>query len=103
VLEEISRKGIGMTCVVDAAGRLEGIFTDGDLRRLLAERDSIKGVVVGDVMHRDPTAIGPDKLAAEAAQMFEKKSLGGRLVVLDEARRLVGALTFHDLLAARVV
>jgi arabinose-5-phosphate isomerase len=103
VLEEISRKGIGMTCVVDSAGRLEGIFTDGDLRRLLAERDSIKGLRVGEVMHRDPTAIGPDKLAAEAAQMFEKKSLGGRLVVLDDARRLVGALTFHDLLAARVV
>jgi arabinose-5-phosphate isomerase len=103
VLEEISRKGIGMTCVVDEAGRLEGIFTDGDLRRLLAERDSIKGVRVGEVMHRAPTAIAPDKLAAEAAQMFEKQSLGGRLVVCDSSGRLLGALTFHDLLAARVV
>jgi arabinose-5-phosphate isomerase len=103
VLKEISRKGIGMTCVVDEAGRLEGIFTDGDLRRLLGERDSIKGVTVGEVMMRAVTTIAPDKLAAEAAQIFENKSLGGRLVVVDASNRLVGALTFHDLLAARVV
>jgi arabinose-5-phosphate isomerase len=103
VLEEISRKGIGMACVVDAAGRLEGIFTDGDLRRLLEHHDTIKGMKVGDVMKRDPTSIAPDKLAAEAAQIFENKSLGGRLVVCSPDGRLVGAITFHDLLAARVV
>jgi arabinose-5-phosphate isomerase len=103
VLNEISTKGIGMTCVVDAAGRLEGIFTDGDLRRLLNERDSIKGLRVGEVMVRKFTSIAPDRLAAEAAQIFENRSLGGRLVVLDASNRLVGALTFHDLLAARVV
>ena len=103
VLEEISRKGIGMTCVVDASRKLLGIFTDGDLRRLLEHRDSVKGIRVGDVMKRNPTTIGPEKLAAEAAQIFENKSLGGRLLVCDADGRLVGAFTFHDLLAAGVV
>jgi arabinose-5-phosphate isomerase len=103
VLEEISRKGIGMTCVVDEAGRLLGIFTDGDLRRLLEHHDSIKGMRVGEVMKTSPISIAPGKLAAEAAQIFENRSLGGRLVVCDTEGRLVGALTFHDLLAAGVV
>jgi len=103
VLEEMSRKGIGMTCVVDSAQKLLGIFTDGDLRRLLERHDTVKGLRVGDVMMRNPTTIGPGKLAAEVAQVFENKSLGGRLVVCDPDGRLVGAITFHDLLAAGVV
>jgi arabinose-5-phosphate isomerase len=103
VLEEISKKGIGMTCVVDGAGKLLGIFTDGDLRRLLEHHDSIKGMLVGEVMKKNPTTITGEKLAAEAAQIFENKSLGGRLVVCDAEGRLVGAITFHDLLAAGVV
>ncbi len=102
-LDEMSAKGIGMTCVVDENDRLLGIFTDGDLRRTLEKRDSLKGVKVGDVMHRDPITIAPDRLAAEAAQILEEKKLGGRLVVADAGGRLVGALTFHDLLAAKVV
>jgi arabinose-5-phosphate isomerase len=102
-LDEMSRKGIGMTCVVDDEGRLQGIFTDGDLRRLLEHRDTIKGMKVGDVMKKDPIRIAPEKLAAEAAQIFENRSLGGRLVVCDADGRLVGAITFHDLLAAGVV
>ena len=101
-LEEMSRKGIGMTCVVDGTGKLLGIFTDGDLRRLLEKRDNVKGLTVGEVMHRNPTSIPPDKLATEAAKLLER-GLGGRLTVLDEAGRLVGAVTFHDLLAAGVV
>ena len=101
-LEEMSRKGIGMTCVVDAGGKLLGIFTDGDLRRLLEKRDNVKGITVGEVMHRNPTVIAPQKLAAEAAKVLER-GLGGKLVVLDESGRLVGAVTFSDLLAAGVV
>ncbi len=100
---EMSRKGIGMTCVVDAGGRLLGIFTDGDLRRTLERHDVIRDVRVGDVMTRNPRSIAPDRLAAEAAQVLEKQSLGGRLVVLSPEGELVGALTFHDLLAAGVV
>jgi len=102
-LDEMSRKGIGMTIVVDERDRLLGIFTDGDLRRYLEHHDSIKGVRVGDVMKRDPVTIAPEKLAAEAAQVLEQKSLGGRLVVLAPDGTLAGALTFHDLLAAGVV
>jgi arabinose-5-phosphate isomerase len=101
-LDEMSRKGIGMTCVVDGGGKLLGIFTDGDLRRLLEKRDNVKGITVGEVMHRNPTAIAPERLAAEAAKVLER-GLGGRLVVLDESGHLVGAVTFADLLAAGVV
>jgi arabinose-5-phosphate isomerase len=102
-LDEMSKKGIGMTAIVDDRDKLMGIFTDGDLRRYLERHDSIKGVRVGDVMTRHPTTIAPEKLAAEAAQVLEQKSLGGRLVVLSPDGKLVGALTFHDLLAAGVV
>ena len=98
---EISRKGIGMTCIVDRDDRLLGIFTDGDLRRVREKHDSIRGVRVADVMTKNPTSIAPEKLAAEAAKILER-GLGGRLVVLSEGR-LVGAVTFHDLLAAGVV
>ena len=102
-LDEMSRKGIGMTCIVDADDRLLGIFTDGDLRRTLEKRDGVKGLKIGDVMIRNPTTIRADRLAAEAAQVLEQKSLGGRLVVLSDDGRLAGAVTFHDLLAAKVV
>jgi arabinose-5-phosphate isomerase len=101
-LEEMSKKGIGMTCVVDGDERLLGIFTDGDLRRTLEKRDGVKGLKVGEVMTRNPTSIRPDKLAAEAAKILER-GLGGRLTVLDAEDKLVGAITFHDLLAAGVV
>ena len=102
-LDEMSRKGIGMTCVVDADDRLLGIFTDGDLRRTLEKHDSVKNLTVGDVMKRNPTTIGPERLAAEAAQILEEKSIGGRIVVLSPDGKLMGAVTFHDLLAAKVV
>ena len=58
---------------------------------------------MGDVMTRNPITIAPERLAAEAAQVLEQKSLGGRLVVLTADRKLAGVVTFHDLLAAKVV
>jgi arabinose-5-phosphate isomerase len=100
---EMTKKGIGMTAIVDPAGKLLGIFTDGDLRRTLEKHDNIRKVRVGDVMTASPKSIAPERLAAEAAQMLEKQSLGGRLVVLAPDGTLVGAITFHDLLAAGVV
>ena len=100
---EMTKKGIGMTCIVDAGDKLLGIFTDGDLRRTLEKHDMIKKLRVVDVMTRNPRSIGPERLAAEAAQILEKQSLGGRLVVLATDGKLIGALTFHDLLAAGVV
>ncbi len=99
---EMSRKGMGMTCIVDGGDRLLGIYTDGDLRRTLERHDSIRQLRVGDVMTKNPTTIGADKLAAEAARILEARDLGGKLVVTDGVK-LVGALTFHDLLAAGVV
>ena len=100
---EMTAKGIGMTAIVDRDDKLLGIFTDGDLRRTLAKHDGIKKLRVADVMTCNPISIKPERLAAEAAQVLEQKSLGGRLVVTDDAGKLVGAVTFHDLLAAKVV
>jgi len=100
---EMTAKGIGMTAVVDADDKLLGIFTDGDLRRVLEKHDNIRGLRVGDVMTRNPHSIAPHKLAAEAARMLQERPMGGRLVVVDPQGRLVGALTFHDLLAEGVV
>jgi arabinose-5-phosphate isomerase len=100
---EMTKKGIGMTCIVDDKDKLLGIFTDGDLRRTLEKHDVIRNLRVAEVMTRNPRSIAPERLAAEAAQILEKQSLGGRLVVLSAEGRLLGALTFHDLLAAGVV
>ena len=102
-LDEMSRKGIGMTCVVDGGDRLLGIFTDGDLRRLLEKRDGVRNLSVGEVMIRNPVTIAADRLAVEAAEILERKSLGGRVVVLSPDGKLAGIVTFHDLLAAKVV
>jgi arabinose-5-phosphate isomerase len=100
---EMSRKGMGMTCIVDADDRLLGIFTDGDLRRTLERHESIRSLRVADVMTKKPASIGPERLAAEAAQILEARDLGGKLVVASPEGQLLGALTFHDLLAAGVV
>ena len=100
---EMSRKGMGMTCIVDVEDRLLGVFTDGDLRRTLEKHESIRALRVADVMTKRPATIGPERLAAEAAQVLEARDLGGKLVVASPEGKLLGALTFHDLLAAGVV
>ncbi len=103
VILEMSRKGIGMTCIVDTDDRLLGIYTDGDLRRTMEKHDVIKGLAVSEVMTRSPKAIAPDKLAAEAAAMMQTGKVGGRIVVTTPDGRLLGVVTFNDLLAAGVV
>jgi arabinose-5-phosphate isomerase len=100
---EMSAKGIGMTAVVDAAGKLAGLFTDGDLRRTLEKHDNIKALGIAAVMTRDPRTISPEKLAAEAALVMQSHHISGRLLVVDANDELVGAITFNDLLAAGVV
>ena len=103
VLLEMSRKRLGMTAVVDADGRLVGLFTDGDVRRTLAdERTDIRATRIAEVMTRSPVTIGADALAAEAARLMETHKINA-LLVLDAERRVVGALNIHDLLRARVV
>ena len=101
-LMEMSRKRLGMTAVVDAEGRLAGLFTDGDLRRTLDAGVDVRGTGIANVMTASPRTIGEDALAVEAAQLMEAHKINALLVV-DAERRVVGALNIHDLLRARVV
>ena len=93
--------GMGMTAIVDAAGHPVGIFTDGDLRRALDKVADMKGTPVTQVMTRNPRTIGPERLAAETAQMMEEHRINQILVVEDGV--LVGALNTHDLFRAKVI
>ena len=102
-LVEMSRKRLGMTAVVDADGRLLGLYTDGDLRRTLDDATvDVRSTPISKVMTRMPKTIGADALAVEAAQLMEAHKINA-LLVLDGERRVVGALNIHDLLRARVV
>jgi len=101
-LLEMSNKRLGMTAVLDAAGCLSGVFTDGDLRRTLAQVGDIKAARIADIMTRRPRTIGPDKLAVEAVQIMEEYKVNQLLVVNDEGK-LVGALNMHDLFRAKVI
>ena len=101
-LMEMSRKGVGMTAIVDGSNVVKGIFTDGDLRRTLEKSLDFKSTPVNSVMSANPRCIGPDSLAAEAVQLMEQHSISQMLVV-DEQHRLVGALNMHDLLHAKVI
>lgn len=101
-LEVISSHGMGMAIVVDPQHRAKGIFTDGDLRRLIERVGDIRGLILGDHMTPAPHTIGPNALAAEAAQRMDKLKLS-QMLVQDEHGTLVGALHMHDLMAAKVI
>ena len=101
-LVEMSRKGLGMSAVVDAEGSLVGVFTDGDLRRTLDRHVDIHSTPIDDVMTRGGIAISADILAAEALRIMEDRRVNALLVV-DAGHRIVGALNMHDLLRAGVV
>jgi arabinose-5-phosphate isomerase len=101
-LEQMSAKGLGMTAVVDAGGKLAGVYTDGDLRRTLKQPVDIHRLKVTEVMTRNCKTVAPDMLAAEALQLMQEKKINGLLVVDDE-QRLVGAFNMHDLLRAGVM
>lgn len=101
-LFEITKKGMAMTTVVDASGCLLGVFTDGDLRRLLETRDSFKGLSIGSVMHRNPRTVRAEQLAVDAVQIMETYRIN-QLPVVDEAHNLIGALHIHDLTRAKVI
>lgn len=101
-LLEMSRKGMGMTTIVDADKRVVGIYTDGDLRRTLELETDIKRTAIATVMTASPRMIGPDRLAAEAIELMERCKTFV-LPVVDEDARLVGALSMHDLFHARII
>jgi len=99
---EMTRKGLGMTAVVDAQDRLAGVFTDGDLRRTIDHRIDLHKAIVKDVMTADCKTVHPGMLAAEALQIMETTKINA-LPVINDYNELVGALNMHDLLRAGVV
>ncbi len=101
-LLQVTRGGMGMTVVLDAAGSVAGVFTDGDLRRAIDRLGDVRTVPVADVMSRQPRSISAAKLAAEAAEVMERNRVN-QLLVTDEHGALAGALTMHDLMLAKVI
>jgi arabinose-5-phosphate isomerase len=101
-LLEITRKGMGMTAIVDEAGRPIGVFTDGDLRRLIERVQDFTKVVIRDVMHANPRRLRPEQLAVDAVATMEQFRINQMLVV-DADDKLVGALHIHDLTRAKVI
>lgn len=102
VMREMSAKGLGAAIIVDAGMRVLGIFTDGDLRRLIEAGVDPRGKCAADVMHPGPRSIRPDALAAEAATLMEQHQVTS-VVVVDDAGLLVGALNSNDLMRAKVI
>ncbi len=101
-LLEITKKRLGMTAIVDRDNKVAGIFTDGDLRRLMERTLDFRELKLTEVMTARPRTIGPDHLAAEAAELMERYGIT-QLLVTDNDDRLLGALNIHDLFAAKVV
>ncbi|KWE33526.1 arabinose 5-phosphate isomerase KdsD [Burkholderia territorii] len=101
-LFQITAKRLGMTAVVGADGRVAGIFTDGDLRRVLARDGDFRTLPIVDVMTREPRTIGPDHLAVEAVELMERHRINQMLVV-DADGVLIGALNMHDLFSKKVI
>jgi arabinose-5-phosphate isomerase len=101
-LLEMTDKGMGMTAIVDADGKPLGVFTDGDLRRMIETTRDFSAVIIKDVMHANPRRVGPDQLAVDAVAVMEEFRINQMLVV-DAAGILVGALHIHDLTRAKVI
>jgi len=101
-MKEMSHKGLGASAVVDASGLAIGVFTDGDLRRLIEKGQDLRGLRAGDVMHAHPRTIGQDALAVEAVEQMEQHRITSILVV-DASGRLCGALNSNDLMRAKVI
>jgi arabinose-5-phosphate isomerase len=101
-LLEMTRKGLGLTAIVDSKNIPIGIFTDGDLRRAFEQKVDVATSSIKDVMHQNPSTIHQSKLAIEAVEMMEQRKINA-LLVTDDAGVLVGALNMHDLLLAKVV
>ena len=102
MLREMGGKGMGATAVVDDAGLPIGVFTDGDLRRLIEKGIDLRSVLAGEVMRARPRTIREDRLAAEAADVMETAKINCMLVV-DESGALVGAFNSNDLMRAKVI
>ncbi len=102
LMREMSQKGLGVSAVVDVAGHVLGIFTDGDLRRLIERGVDLRELTAGEVMHRQPRTVSPDALAVEAAETMEQYRITSVLVT-DLQGLLIGALNSNDLMRAKVI
>lgn len=102
MLREMSGKGLGFTAVIDGERRVQGIFTDGDLRRLIERGADLRSLTAEQVMHRGPRTIRAGALAVDAAELMERHRITSVLVT-DEAGLLVGALNSNDLMRAKVI
>lgn len=102
IMREMSNKGLGATAVIDDAGGLCGIFTDGDLRRLIEKGVDLRSASAAQVMHANPGTIGVDALAVDAVELMEQRRITS-VLVLDGAGQLVGALNSNDLMRAKVI
>ena len=100
-IHEMSRKMMGITAVVDAEGRLVGVISDGDLRRLLESDPALLSRNAGDCLHADPKTIDPEEFASGALERMESHRITS-LFVVDSGRRLAGAIHLHDLLSAGI-
>jgi len=102
VIYEMSRKGLGMTTVVDDAGHLLGVITDGDLRRLMQKcGESVLRLSAGQCMTRNPVTINPRELASAALQLMEGRKITS-VVVVDDEKRVLGVVHLHDLWALQL-
>jgi arabinose-5-phosphate isomerase len=102
LMREMSRTGFGASAVADASGQLLGIFTDGDLRRLIEKGADLRGLRAREVMHANPLTIREDVLAVEAAELMDQRGIT-RLLVVDAQQRLSGAINSNDLMRAKVI
>jgi arabinose-5-phosphate isomerase len=102
MLREMTGKGLGFTAIVDDGQRVQGIFTDGDLRRLIERGVELRALSARDVMHPSPKRIRADALAVEAADLMEQHRITSVLVV-DDTGALIGALNSNDLMRAKVI
>lgn len=101
-LMEITQKGMAMTAIVDQDQRIVGVFTDGDLRRLMDKPLNFSELMIADIMRKNPHRIGPEQLAVEAVEIMEQHRIN-QLLVADADGKLVGALHIHDLTRAKVI
>lgn len=102
LMREMSAKGLGASAVVDAAGKSIGIFTDGDLRRLIERGVDVRSLTAQDVMHANPRTVSADALAVDAVELMELNSITS-VLVSDAQGLLIGALNTNDLMRAKVI
>jgi len=102
LMREMSAKALGMAVIVDAEDRVQGIFTDGDLRRLVEQGRDLRALTAAEVAHPRPRTVGADALAVDAADLMEAARITVVLVT-DADKRLVGAISINDLMRAKVI